>query len=223
MDSLNNSMLGFKNTFFERALADGLVWLPEIGIGFYPVKDTQAPYDAAYFERYQRQADTPIGHALTAARLALTERYPVDELIDVGIGCGQYVLARIKVNGYTLGYDVNPSGIKWLSDLNIYANLYARRYEAATFWDSLEHIADPEAAVAQVERYAFVSIPIFENAEHCVKSKHFKRDEHIWYFTDRGIIAWFDAQGFDCVEINQMETDIGREGIGTYVFKRRGA
>lgn len=217
MDSLINSTPGYKNTFFERTLADGLVWLPEIGMGFYPVRDTQAPYDAVYFDKYRQQSQTPIGYALTAARLALTERHHAGELIDVGIGCGQYVEAR----AFTLGYDVNPAGIDWLRARGAYADLYARRYEAATFWDSLEHIPDPAAAVAQIERFAFVSLPIFQNAEHCVKSKHFRRDEHIWYFEDRGIRAWFDAQGFDCVESNEMETAIGREGIGTYVFKRR--
>lgn len=221
MDSPKNSTVGYKNTFFERTLANGLVWLPEIGMGFFPVPDTTAPYDAEYFEKYQRQADTPIGYALTAARLALTERYHDGELIDVGIGCGQYVLARTKAGRFTAGYDVNPAGVEWLHNLRLYLDLYSRTYEAATFWDSLEHIPDPAAAVAQVERYAFVSLPIFENAEHCVKSKHFRKDEHIWYFEDRGIRAWFDAQGFDCVESNTMETEIGREGIGTYVFKRR--
>ena len=201
---------------FSEQASQGLVWLPEVGMGYYPVKHQDLPYDAAYFERYQRQADTPIGWALTDARVEMVARHYQGEVLDVGIGCGQFVESRPG----TLGYDVNPAGVAWLQERGWFRDLYARAVDAATFWDSLEHIFDPAAAVRQVREWVFVSLPIYEGAEHVLRSKHFRRDEHVWYHTDRGIRWWFDQQGFECVEANGMETRIGRDGIGSYAFRR---
>lgn len=190
--------------------------MPEVGIGYYPVKPSETPYDAAYFERYQRQADTPIGRALTDARVEMVARHWLDTVLDVGIGCGQFVEARPD----TWGYDVNPAGVRWLQQHGRYRDLYGEPVEAATFWDSLEHIPDPAAAVRQIRRMAFVSLPIYGGADHVLRSKHFRRDEHIWYHEDRGIRWWFAQQGFECLESNDMETQIGRDGIGSYAFRR---
>ena len=202
---------------FSEQATSGLVWLPEVGIGYYPVKPSGTPYDAAYFERYQRQADTPIGWALTEARIDMVARHYRGEVLDVGIGCGQFVCAR----GSTFGYDVNPTGVAWLQERDLFRDLYSRPVDAATFWDSLEHIFDPAASVRQIREWAFVSLPIYEGVEHVLRSKHFRRDEHVWYHTDKGIRWWFDQQGFECAESNDMETQIGREGIGSYAFRRR--
>lgn len=192
------------------------MWLPEVGIGYYPVKPQDMPYDAEYFAKYRRQADTPIGHALTQARIDLVARHYDGEILDVGIGCGQFVESRL----FTVGYDVNPAGIQWLRERGWYRDLYAGNYVACTFWDSLEHIQDPAEAIGHVRQWAFVSLPIYDGAEHVLRSKHFRKDEHLWYHTDDGLRWWFAQQGFECVEANDMETQIGREGIGSYAFRR---
>jgi hypothetical protein len=70
------------------------------------------PYDAEYFARYQQQADTSIGRALTQARVDLVARHYAGPVLDVGIGCGQFVDARPD----TTGYDVNPAVVTKLSD-----------------------------------------------------------------------------------------------------------
>jgi len=201
--------------FSERAAA-GLVWLPEVGMGYYPVRSADMPYDAAYFERYQRQAGTEIGRQLTEARVDLVARHYTGELLDVGIGCGQFVQARLS----TLGYDVNPAGVEWLKARDLYRDLYAGQVRAASFWDALEHIPDPGAAVAQVLEWVFVSLPVYESAAHVLRSKHFRKDEHLWYHEDRGIKWWFAEQGFECVEATDVESQIGRDGIMSYVFRR---
>ena len=92
-----------------------------------------------------------------------------------------------------------------------------------TVWDSLEHIDDMSAAIQHIDRFAFVSIPVFSGYDDVLASKHFRPDEHIHYFTVAGLIRWFDKQGFNCREYNQVESDIGREGIGTFVFERKPA
>jgi hypothetical protein len=201
-------------TEFERLALSSLIWLPEHGIGYYPASGD--PYDGAYFEKYRAYAQTEMGRALTAARIAMVARHYEGPLLDVGVGGGQFVESRPQ----TCGYDVNLAGVDWLEERGLYRDLYGENYEAATFWDSLEHIPDAEAALRQVVRWAFVSAPIFTTAEALLHSKHFRKDEHFWYWTRDGLRKWMRAQGFVMREANMMECELGREGIGSFAFER---
>lgn len=199
---------------------DGLTWYPERGMGYYPVR-TNGVYDQAYFDKYRRYAETAIGQRLTEARLELVRRYaPTAVLLDVGIGSGAFVEARnAQQSGITFGYDVNPCGVAWLLERDLYRDPLAGPVQAMTFWDSLEHIHDPEQILANAGT-AFITIPIFTGPDHVLRSKHFRRDEHIWYFTRAGLIGWMAALGFACLEHNTMESLRGREDVDTFVFTR---
>lgn len=174
-------------------------------------------YDDGYFQKYTRMAQTEMGRKLTQARIDMVARHYSGAVLDVGIGSGQFVIERGEP---TYGYDVNPYAIEWLQERGLYQDLYTESLRALTFWDSLEHIPDPAAAVARAGEWVFVSLPIFDGPEHCLASKHYRPGEHIWYFEGRGIKSWFSRQGFECVEHNTNETDLGREGIGSYAFRR---
>ncbi len=200
---------------FTRELKSGLVWLPELGMGRFPVSKDR-PYDESYFARYQKMADTPMGQALTKARIQLVARHYNGPVLDVGIGAGQFVEARPD----TTGYDVNPAGVHWLVARGQWKELYSARHPALTFWDSLEHIDHPEIAIGHAEKWVFVSVPIFDSAEHILSSRHYRKDEHIWYWTHDGLIRWFAQHGFRCVEHNRDECKLGRDGIGSYAFCR---
>lgn len=200
-------------------LCDGfppsLVWLDEHGIGYYPVHDT--PYDAAYFQKYQGYARTELGRKLTRTRSELVGAYISNSRVtDVGIGCGAFV----RYHDGAVGYDVNPAGVQWLLEHRKWSNPYEEEVRHACFWDSLEHIADPSLLLNRVQESVFVSIPIFTGLDHVRRSKHFRRDEHYWYFTSSGFIQYMRALGWRCVERNWMETDLGREDIETYAFIR---
>ncbi|MFN1150323.1 methyltransferase domain-containing protein [Serratia liquefaciens] len=200
---------------FYQELNRGLVFLPELGIGRYPVPAAR-PYDESYFAKYQQLADTETGRALTQARIQLVERHYTGLVLDVGIGAGQFVDSRPE----TQGFDVNPAGVDWLNARGAYADLYANKWRALTMWDVLEHIDEPELAVQQATEFVFVSIPIFTDAGDILRSHHFRKNEHIWYFTDDGIKRWFADQGFGCVEQNTIECQLGRKGVASYAFQR---
>lgn len=202
--------------YFNNELNSGLVWLPELGIGHFPVPP-ERPYDESYFTRYQAISNTSMGLCLTAARIDLISRHYQGTLLDIGIGSGQFVSSRPD----TFGYDINPAAVEWLIRNGLWAELYSGYYPALSFWDSLEHIDHPDIAVLHAAKWVFVSIPIFENAEDILSSRHYRRDEHIWYWTHDGLMRWFSAQGFDCVEFNMAESELGRDGIGSYAFCRR--
>jgi hypothetical protein len=192
----------------------GFEWHPEHGRGFFPVAPESMPYDAAYFERYLGLGATDIGRDLNLARCALVERYYNGPLLDVGIGAGSF----LTMYGKGVGTDVNPKALRWLEDRDMLWS--GERMPAATFWDSLEHIADPTALLALIDRLVFVSIPIFHDGAHVLRSKHFRLNEHFHYFTGWGFERYMRNQGFRLVEHNTMETELGREDIGTFVFER---
>lgn len=198
---------------FETFAAEELQWLPELGIGYYPVK--AMPYDEDYFAKYEIMAETDIGIKLNEARVDLVNKYTKLDVLDIGIGCGTFVKSREN----TFGFDINPFGVKWLIERHLYRHPF-KGANSLTFWDSLEHIHDPRLHLAGAKEYVFVSCPIYDDAEHIKRSKHFRKDEHCWYWTMQGLITFMDAFGFEVQEVNWMEKEIGREDIGTFVFKR---
>ena len=196
--------------------AQGLTWRHDLGMGYLPLQET--PYDADYFEKYVGYEKTKIGIALNDARFDLVEKwFPEDcgSMVDVGIGSGQFMRT---VGCY--GFDVNPVAIDILNESGLFFDPYVDDVDCATFFDSLEHIQDIAAILAHVKKLVLVSIPIYENLRHALASMHFRPDEHCWYHRRDGFIKFMAAHGFEVVHRNDMESEIGREGIETFVCKR---
>lgn len=211
------------NKTFQAWHDSGLVWLPEKGMGYYPVAASDEPYDAAYFKRYGEMSETPLGKALTAARVSLVGDYWGADLVDVGIGSGAFVSHRnseISPPFKTYGYDVNPCAIDYLKARGLWRDPTGEQVDAVTFWDSLEHIPDPAEILARVRCRVFASVPIFTSASHVIRSKHFRKTEHRWYWTREGLVAWMGDHGWRLLTQNRMESELGREDIGTFVFAR---
>lgn len=201
-------------TSLARLVGPQLVWLPECGIGYYPV--SEQPYDDDYWERYCEMDATPVGAALTQARIEFVEMVMGTlprALVDVGIGGGRFVR---EANAW--GTDVNPTALHWLKNNGSLWD--GSQTTAMTFWDSLEHIHDPSELLAKCERYAFISMPIYTDSVHILRSKHFRKDEHCWYFTRDGLTTFMKLHGFDLTYFNTVEQDHGREDIGTFAFRR---
>lgn len=200
-----------------------LQWFPELGFGFFPVRNDRAPYDAAYWDKYRGYADTELGAKLTAARLAFVRKHWDGSLCDIGIGSGQFVeAAAAGIHCHdTTGYDINPVAVRWLCGRGLYRDPHVEPVEAFTFWDSLEHLADPWGLAARASRWLFISIPIFRDVEHVLASKHFRRDEHYWYFTREALVRELGARQFDLRDWDGFESRLGREDILSFAFERR--
>jgi hypothetical protein len=198
---------------FDSLRANSLQWLPELGLGWYPV--TEAPYDTGYWERYRRLDETPTAASLTASRIAWVRKFWQGSVCDVGIGGGRFV----QEFGAS-GFDVNPHAVHWLRQQGRWQDPYAGPLASVTCWDSLEHIHDPAPLLANVRGWVFTSLPIFEGPAHVLRSKHFRRDEHCWYFTHAGLASFMQRHGFEFAGHCTMEQDAGREDIHTYAFRR---
>lgn len=196
-------------------LTDTFVWSDTKGYGVH----TRPPmtYNGEYFAHYQKLDATKMGMLLTRARLELVDRYTRPTAnVDIGIGGGRFVQ---ESGGF--GFDVCEEAVKWLG--KNYVDPYAspeRSLPSVTCWDSLEHIPEPEKLLAQVKNWLFVSLPVCDSQAEWLESRHFKPAEHLHYWSLQGFIGWCAGQGFECVEVNKVETELGREGIVSFAFKR---
>ena len=193
-------------------LNDTFLWSEELGRGWHTRPAMR--YEGQYFAHYQKLDATHMGGLLTKARLDLVRKYMNPRMVvDVGIGGG-----RFQCEADCLGYDVCEDAVAWLGD--DYKDPYETAVQAVTCWDSLEHIPEPEKLLAQVQEWLFVSMPVYDDMADVLQSKHYKPGEHLHYFTAVGFINWCAQQGFECVEINHAESELGRDGIASFAFKR---
>ena len=182
------------------------------------------PYDKAYFDKYVNYEDTQISRELNTGRYTITNKYILSKhfkynICDIGIGSGEFIKQWYPKHIY--GYDINPEGVKWLKERGIYED-YFKIYRILTFWDSLEHMENPGEILEQVQEgsYIIVSIPIFEDLAKVRESKHYRPNEHFYYFTEKGLINWLKEYGFELVEKSDFEIKSGREDIYTFVFRK---
>lgn len=179
-------------------------------------------YDKQYFENYINRENTEISIKLNLARTSLTEKYCKGNILDIGIGSGEFIKSsKLKV----YGYDINPYGIQWLKSRNLFIDPYQHipdYIEGITLWDTMEHIVNPQTLLRQIREgvFVFISLPVFQDVFNVKKSKHFKPNEHLYYFTEDGMVNFMKNSGFEFLEKNDAETKAGRESVTAFVFKR---
>lgn len=179
-------------------------------------------YDEKYFSYYNSLEDTNKCNQINQCRVKLVSKYKYNHILDFGIGSGTFI-KNFKNNIY--GYDINLIGVKWLKDKNIYLNPFEQKHDhisSWTLWDVFEHLENPIKflQILKKEDLLFMSIPIFVSFTNLEKSKHYKPNEHLFYFTHQGLIDFLRKYNLMLIEYNDIETKLGRENINTYVFKK---
>lgn len=189
------------------------------GVAWQQDMSSPVEYDDAYFDKYVGYEGKGIAKAINAGRVAIVNRYAGRDAItvDIGIGCGEFIKSRPA----TFGRDVNPKGIEWLRARNLWAeNL--RDFDAFTFWDVIEHIEDPISYFRQINvgAYLFTSLPIFGDLTRIRDSKHYRPNEHFYYWTAFGFVSWMQRYGFQLLDQQDFETRAGRDSILSFAFRR---
>jgi len=198
-----------------------LNWCYTTNIAFQRETEASVPYDEAYFQKYVGYEGTEIANKLNASRVNITHKY-CDTLLDIGIGSGEFIK---KSTAKVYGFDINPVGIDWLKERDLFVNPYQdnlQHIKGFCFWDSLEHIPQPSALFNKLpyNSYVFISIPIFRDVLAVRKSKHYRPNEHYYYFSQTGLIDYMHQLEYHFKEISDGEILAGREDIYTYVFQK---
>lgn len=170
-----------------------------------------------YFDHYSAFAGAAIGKAIHDGRVQFVNDYTGREcpVLDVGIGSGEFILSRPN----TFGTDVNPKAQRWLAE-NGLAGLGFDAYKAFTFWDVLEHIDVPKNYFKRMPEgsFLFTSLPIFADLADIRSSKHYKPGEHLYYWTEKGFVAWMAMHRFRLLEVRDFESEAGRDSIKSFAF-----
>lgn len=207
-------MLGFE------VVADGDLMICErAGCAYQADMTVSVPYDDAYFDKLAGYEGSEIAVKLNSGRVAFVNAWAGAEthVLDIGIGCGEFIKSRPK----TMGMDVNPRAIDWLTaNGKLAKSLW--QFHAFTFWDVLEHVRSPNDYFSQmvIGSHVFVSMPIFEDLWRIRESKHYRPNEHYFYFTEHGFTDWMAMYGFRLLATSDFESVAGRESILSFAFQR---
>lgn len=188
------------------------------GYGHYPV-NVDGQYNESYYENYAKLACTPMGHEITDHRVSFTRRHFGDcGWVDVGPGACQFVEAS-----HAHGFDINPKTNEHLRRIGRYVDPTTQSsFQVLTFWDSLEHIpgAILESLLRRVTHGCVVSMPIYHDRDHALKSRHFKPAEHMHYFTEERFLRFMKEHGLNLINKTDFETRLGRDEVYTYAFEK---
>lgn len=189
------------------------------GVWYLPSSDSNI-YNDEYIDKYFDYETTDLGNAINNFRINLVLKYTRSTLLDVGIGSGHFVIKRNELMMPTFGWDV-PA----VRSMEIIPNSFWLNYEdgpiSLSFWDSFEHIPNLGGIFKHPHPYIFMTIPIYDGVEENLPNwKHYRPNEHIWYFTANGLVDYMEDFNYALVEERNDETEMGREDIGTYVFRR---
>lgn len=187
----------------------------------YQINPQPYSYSKEYWDNYNSLENTEISRKLNAFRCKFVEKY-ADSVLDVGIGSGAF-LKNTCAKGY--GFDINPFAVDYLKEKNQFFDPYETEnypFKAWTFWDCIEHMANPKLLLSKVkqDQFVFVSLPIFSDLTKVKQSKHYKPNEHVIYFTARGLLNYFVDLNLKCLEISDAESVIGRENILSFAFQK---
>lgn len=185
------------------------------GVAYQSDMTQLVSYDRDYFNKCRGYEGKEIALAINAGRIDFVNKYHNGMVLDVGIGSGEF----IKTRGRCHGYDINNEAIDWLKKNDLYSDTF-EAYKAFTFWDVIEHIPNPSIYFDRIpeDSYLFVSLPIFEDLENIRESKHYRPNEHLYYWTDMGFTGWMWRHGFTLMEVSNFETRAGREDILSFAF-----
>lgn len=187
------------------------------------MQTARVSYDTGYFAKVSGYEGTKIAQAVNAGRVALLSRHlPAgSSVLDIGAGTGAFVRAAAAAGFVAYGFDVLPEAVSSLRQQGRYAE-DGSQFSAVTLWDTLEHLENPATCLDPIRQGAwlFLSLPIFKDLGCIRSSKHYRPGEHLYYWTDSGLVRWLARRGFLLLECSTHEIDAGRDSIGAFAFRR---
>lgn len=197
------------------------------GVAYQANIDTVTPreYGDWYWQHYQDYKGSEMSEKLNKCRVEMVEG--CESILDIGIGSGEF-LESLPLITRKYGYDINPIAQTYLKKNGLWFNPFVHvthedtRIDGVTMWDSLEHMKEPSKLLDNVPlgTNLYIATPIFPSLAHVFASKHYKPDEHLYYFTRTGLISYMLKLGFQLQSMNTNEIKAGRECIESFCFKR---
>lgn len=184
-------------------------------------------YDKNYVLKYNNYGDNNIKLSFLrlGAIIGSLGKIPTS-ILDVGCGNGSFLSACSQIIKDCYGYDVVD--YKLPNNINKVDNIFNKKYEVITFFDSLEHFEDINCLKDLKCDYICVSVPWchYTSDEWFKKWKHRRENEHIWHFNEISLKNFFEELNFELINYTNFEDSIRKNNseennILTALFKRK--
>lgn len=156
-----------------------------------------------------------------------TIQSPINKILDVGYGNGDFLKVATEIIPNCFGSDVSneynlPTKCTYINDI------YSKKFDVVCFFDVLEHFDNIYDIKNLKTDYIVISLPHchYISDEWFSKWKHRKPDEHLWHFNKDSLIKFMDEIGYNPISISNIEDTIRKpEGelsnILTGIFKKK--
>ena len=166
--------------------------------------------------------------ALEQAKKVIARHSEQGTILDVGCAAG-YFLSAMQERGWKV-YGVEPDDAASKTALTVPGSIVKQgileasdfselKFDAITFWSSLEHLHDPSATLEIVrqrlkpEGFLYLGVPNFDSLERRLfRAKWFHLDvpRHLYHFTTATLKAMLERVGLEIVEVKHAS---GHEGV----------
>jgi len=193
-----------------------------------------APDPPIYDEEYVIRYNNSLGgqaNELSCLRLGLLLgclNHPIQKLLDVGYGDGNFLERASTVIPKCFGYDVSPAfPLPPSSNIKSVKKITGTYYDVVTFYNSLEHMSDIDFIKEIQCTYLAITTPWchYFSDNWFQNWKRRKPKEHIWHFNDETLTRFMLRQGYTVLHYSNVEDTLRGEKIGyasylTAIFKK---
>jgi SAM-dependent methyltransferase len=167
-------------------------------------------YDKDYIATYNSYAEwgARMAYLRLGFLLGTLPEIP-NSVLDVGYGNGDFLKACANIIPNVFGYDISPAYP--IEPIPVVDNLYFGQYDVVCFLDSLEHFIDPYIIKDVNAKYIFITVPHFHpklGYQWFAKWRHTKPNEHLWYFSEQGLVNFFNSIGYNLIKLSPFEDTI---------------
>jgi len=169
-------------------------------------------YDIEYYENLLRIQSNTAEKINKIRWNFILEVLSPNNILDYGSGCGFFRAYRpsgIEVDSYDIG-PYPQTGIR------------IKLYDVVCFWDVFEHINDFKVIepILALSSAVALSIPIKPDNKHFADWKHFKIGEHLHFWNEDTLQAFFLKYGFNKVKNSGYPECPPREDILSIILTK---
>lgn len=193
------------------------------GVAYQRDMSIAQTYDNNYMDKFAAY-DRGIEQSVNQARCNFVMKYLPEgsDILDYGAGACGFIYALQAHHFKVKGFDVIPQAVSILQMQSLYSEDIGLPY-GVCFWDVLEHLKDPSEPLRKLRpgAMAFISIPVFPNLFMVRSSKHYRPNEHLYYWRPDGFIGYVKSLGFNFIETSPHEIHAGRDDVLAFAFQKK--
>lgn len=152
------------------------------------------------------------------------DAFAAARVLELGPGAGTLMNTLKKHCASVDGFDVVPSPHSTVSETDSLRS----KWDLLIACDVIEHMPDSESFFDYDFEWAYISIPAMPaDVEKMSTWRHFKPDQHLWYFTRPDFCRWVERHGYEIKYSGHTEDLIRRRwddnepNISNFVIRRK--